>query len=125
MLVMIALMLPFFLFAMYERDGLPAEKVARNIINALFIRPGRRPYKTENMYAALMVDDDVQTGTANGGNAASGIMQTVPIFRAFTKRKNAGAVSAPPTTLPTLTKEDKTIGTTNQKTKATTPKRKA
>jgi len=57
MLLMIALMLPFFFFAMYERDGLPAEKVARNILNNLFMRPGRRPYKTENMYAILTKED--------------------------------------------------------------------
>jgi len=58
MLLMIALMLPFFFFAMYERDGLPAEKVARNIINTLFIRPGARPYKTENIYAILTKEDE-------------------------------------------------------------------
>lgn len=58
MILMIALMLPFFFFAMYERDGLPAEKVARNIINNIFIRPGARPYKTENMYAILTKEDD-------------------------------------------------------------------
>ena len=58
MLLMIALMLPFFFFAMYERDGLLAEKVARNIINTLFIRPGARPYKTENMYAILTKEDE-------------------------------------------------------------------
>jgi len=57
MLLMIALMLPFFFFAMYERDGLPAEKVARNIINTLFIRPRTRPYKTENMYAILIKEE--------------------------------------------------------------------
>ena len=58
MLLMIALMLPFFFFAMYERDGLPAEKVARNIINTLFIRPWARPYKTENIYAILTKEDE-------------------------------------------------------------------
>ena len=57
MFLMIALMLPFFFFAMYERDGLPAEKVARNIIRALFIRPGTRPYKTENMYTILTKEE--------------------------------------------------------------------
>ena len=57
MLIMIALMLPFFFIAMYERDGLPAEKVARNIIRTLFIRPGPRPYKTENFYATLTKED--------------------------------------------------------------------
>jgi len=59
MLFMIALMLPFFFFAMYERDGLPAEKVARNIINAMFIRPRTRPYKTENMYAILTKEKNI------------------------------------------------------------------
>jgi hypothetical protein len=58
MLLMIALMLPLFLFAMYERDGLPAEKVARNILNNLFLRPGKRPYKTENMYEMLTKEDE-------------------------------------------------------------------
>ena len=53
MLLMIALMLPCFFLAMYERDGLPAEKVARNILLARFIRPGTRPYKTENFYDIL------------------------------------------------------------------------
>jgi hypothetical protein len=36
--LMIALMLPAFMLAMYERDGLPAEKVARNILRVMFIR---------------------------------------------------------------------------------------
>ena len=57
MLIMIALMLPFFFIAMYERDGLPAEKVARNIIRNLFIKPGRRLYKTENFYAILTKEE--------------------------------------------------------------------
>ena len=57
MLVMIALMLPFFFLAMYERDGLPAEKVARNIIRAAFVRPGPRPYKTENFYTILTKEE--------------------------------------------------------------------
>ena len=58
MLTMIAIMLPFFFAAMYERDGLPFEKVARNIILARFIRPGTRPYKTENFYDILNKEAD-------------------------------------------------------------------
>ncbi|WP_133968197.1 PrgI family protein [Eubacterium limosum] len=50
MFVMVALVLPAFLLAMYERDGLPLEKVLRNIVRARFTRPGARPYRTENMY---------------------------------------------------------------------------
>ena len=60
MFVMIALMLPFFFLALYERDGLPAEKVAANIIRAVFIRPGPRPYKTENFYAILTELEDIK-----------------------------------------------------------------
>lgn len=51
MFLMMAVALPAFLLAMYERDGLPFEKVARNIIRAKFTRPGIRPYKTQNIYA--------------------------------------------------------------------------
>jgi len=52
-LLMIVLMLPFFFFAMYEKDGQPAEKVLRNIVRTKLYFPGRRPYKTENLYALL------------------------------------------------------------------------
>lgn len=51
MFVMLAVMLPAFLLAMYEKDGLPAEKVLGNILRAKFTRPGIRPYRTENIYA--------------------------------------------------------------------------
>ena len=52
-LVMVIIMLPFFLLAMYERNGQPAEKVLKNIANVMFLRPKRRPYKTNNFYSAL------------------------------------------------------------------------
>lgn len=51
MFVMLAVMLPAFLLAMYEKDGLPFEKVVRNILRAKFTRPGIRPYQTQNIYA--------------------------------------------------------------------------
>ena len=51
MFLMLAVMLPAFLLAMYEKDGLPLEKVVRNVIRARFLRPGVRPYRTENIYA--------------------------------------------------------------------------
>ena len=53
MLIMIVLMLPIFFLAMYERDGLPAEKVARNVLRAKYLRPRTRPYQTENFYHLL------------------------------------------------------------------------
>ena len=51
MFLMLGIMLPAFLLAMYEKDGLPFEKVVRNIIRAKFLRPGLRAYRTENIYA--------------------------------------------------------------------------
>ena len=51
--VMILVMLPCFLLAMYERHGQPLEVVIRNIVQTKFIRPKERPYQTENFYAVL------------------------------------------------------------------------
>ena len=51
---MILLMLPFFLLAMYEKNGQPLEKIIRNIVQVSFIRPKERPYKTNNFYSAVV-----------------------------------------------------------------------
>ena len=53
MFAMLVVMLPAFMLAMYERDGLPFEKVVRNVIRVKFTRPGIRPYQTENIYASF------------------------------------------------------------------------
>jgi len=52
-LLMIGVMLPLFFIGIYEKDGQPAEKILRNIIRARFFWPGKRPYKTENLYEIL------------------------------------------------------------------------
>ena len=52
-LIMVFVMLPFFLLAMFERNGQPLEKVAKNMANVLFLRPKQRPYKTNNFYDCL------------------------------------------------------------------------
>jgi hypothetical protein len=46
-------MLPLFLLAMYERHGQPLEVIAGQIIQTVFIRPKERPYQTNNFYAAV------------------------------------------------------------------------
>ena len=51
--VMILIALPFFLFAVYEKDGRPLEKILMNIFRQKFKRPGVRPYQTDNFYAAI------------------------------------------------------------------------
>ena len=53
-LVMIAVMLPFFFLAMYEKDGQPLEVVVEHFIQTKFVRPKVRPYQTDNYYDALM-----------------------------------------------------------------------
>lgn len=52
MLLMIGLMLPMFFLAMYEKDGQPAEKILRNILRTRFW-PGKRPYRTQNLYEII------------------------------------------------------------------------
>ena len=52
-MVMIVVMLPCFLVAMYEKHGQPLEVVIKNIIQTKFTRPKVRPYQTENLYALL------------------------------------------------------------------------
>ena len=52
-LAMMFVMLPFFFFAMYEKDGQPMEKIIKHFINAKFVRPKVRPYSTNNYYSLL------------------------------------------------------------------------
>lgn len=51
--LMIVIMLPFFLFAMFERNGQPLEVLLKHYIQARFIRPRTRVFETENFYAIL------------------------------------------------------------------------
>lgn len=52
-IIMIIVMLPFMLMAMYEKNGQPLEKIVRNIVQVCFLRPKQRPYKTNNFYSVL------------------------------------------------------------------------
>lgn len=63
-LIMIIVMLPFFLFAMYEKNGQPFEEVLKNIIEVRYRRPKERPFQINNFYVALerqaKLDKEVQ-----------------------------------------------------------------
>jgi len=52
-MVMIIIMMPCFMLAMYEKQGLPLEKIIRNILRVYFLRPKVRHYETNNFYAVL------------------------------------------------------------------------
>ena len=56
---MMIVMLPAFLLGMYEKNGQPLEKIIRNIVQMLFIRPKQRPFQTNNFYAVLERQDSL------------------------------------------------------------------
>ncbi|MCR4707027.1 MAG: PrgI family protein [Clostridiales bacterium] len=51
--LMIVIMLPFFMFAMFERHGQPLEVLLKHFIQARFVRPRTRVYRTDNFYAVI------------------------------------------------------------------------
>lgn len=53
-ILMVLSMLPLFVMGLYEKNGRPLEKVLGDVIQTVFLRPKRRPYQTDNLYAALM-----------------------------------------------------------------------
>ena len=52
-MLMIFSMVPAFLLAMYERNGQHLEVVLRNMIRSVFLRPKKRLYRTNNFYAVI------------------------------------------------------------------------
>lgn len=53
MFLLLGLCLPAFACALYEKNGQPLEKIVIRYIRRRFLRKGKRPYRTNNMYAAL------------------------------------------------------------------------
>lgn len=52
-LIMVVVMMPFFLFALVEKNGEPLEALIGHFIESRFKRPKYRPYQTNNYYDAL------------------------------------------------------------------------
>lgn len=67
-LLMITIMFPLFFMGIYEKDGMPAEKILRNMIRTRFAWPGKRPYKTENLYE-IMDKEGKDIATQNNATA--------------------------------------------------------
>ena len=57
---MMILMLPLFFLAMYEKNGQPLEKFLNHYIQARFIRPKVRPYRTANYFALLQQQAELE-----------------------------------------------------------------
>lgn len=64
---MVILMLPAFMFAMYEKDGQPLEEILMNIIRVKFLRPSVRKYETENYYESELENVDHGNRNEKGG----------------------------------------------------------
>ena len=52
-MLMIIIVLPAFMFGVYEKDGRPLEKILMSVYRQKFQRPGVRPYQTRNMYGVI------------------------------------------------------------------------
>ena len=59
-LSMMIVMLPLFFWAMYEKDGFPAEKILLHIIRQKFLRPGIRVYRSQNLYDRIIEYDKLE-----------------------------------------------------------------
>lgn len=83
--LMVILMLPFFFFAMYEKDGFPAEKILLHIINQKLRRPGVRVYKSENLYDRVMEFGRIEKEGARLEKKAKEAREARKLFRFFKK----------------------------------------
>ena len=77
---MMVIMMPFFFLAMYEKNGQHLEVLLGHLIEATFIRPKERPYKTDNYYAAL----------ERYAKANDEIINIIMYNRAMTPERNKG-----------------------------------
>lgn len=59
-ILMVLSMLPLFVMGLYEKNGRPLEKVLGDVIQTVFLRPKQRPYQTDNLYAALMRQEQME-----------------------------------------------------------------
>lgn len=99
-LLLLAAALPFFFFAMYEKNGQPLEKILKNYITTKYRKPQVRPYVTNNIYSAIEkqilleqeVDKIVGTQKENHafGRKAADVKTAKADSRRREKGKNAG-----------------------------------
>jgi hypothetical protein len=69
MTIMVFLMLPAFMFAMYEKDGMHLEDILMHVLNVKFFRPSVRTYETENYYET---DSETSESKNEKGGSTSG-----------------------------------------------------
>jgi hypothetical protein len=52
-ILLVVNMLPFIFYALYEKDGQPAEKNLGHVVKSMLLRDKVRPYRTNNLYAVI------------------------------------------------------------------------
>ena len=96
-MLMVVIMLPFIFFALYEKDGQPAEKILGHVIKSMFLRDKVRPYRTNNLYAAIQQEikekEELQIAQQHekGRSSLSGLPKTArctAIFSPLRKRRS-------------------------------------
>jgi hypothetical protein len=52
--IMIVVMIPFFMFAMYQKEGMPLEQILKSWIKEKYVRPQIRPVRNEPLLMGVM-----------------------------------------------------------------------
>ena len=68
MTIMVFLMLPAFMFAMYEKGGMHLEDILMHVLNVKFFRPSVRTYETKNYYENDLEKSELKS--EKGGNTS-------------------------------------------------------
>lgn len=64
--IMITVMLPSFLFALYKKDGRPLERILKDIVTWKYLKPQIRVYRTNNLYR-ILEEGEKTNDTGNKG----------------------------------------------------------
>lgn len=72
---MVLIMVPFFIVAIYEKNGFPAEKWIYFMVRQKFLTKGIRLYKSQNLYTALeekeKMEKEVKYLETKAGNSSA------------------------------------------------------
>lgn len=95
-LFLLAAALPFFFFAMYEKNGQPLEMILKNYITTKYRKPQVRPYVTNNIYSAIekqiLLEQEVDkiVGTQKENHAFGRKAADVKTAKADSRRREKG-----------------------------------
>jgi hypothetical protein len=89
--VMVIVMLPLFMLAMYEKNGQPLEKYLMSVYRVMFKRPKIRTYQTENLYAVagrqLQLEKEVERIVSVKQNKSTVIPKSAATGKQGSKRR--------------------------------------